>query len=115
MDTILTLLVLGLVFVLIFGILMFVIALKRTVVDPAIGEESEIPEIDSMAMQGWSLIYTAENNDYFMLAQVFKSDTGKTYRTILSETSSPPSIEDDSEYDSLDDAKKAADDWVNSY
>ena len=68
-----------------------------------------------MAMQGWSLIYTAENNGYFMLAQVFQSDTGKTYRTILSETSSSPSIEDDSEYDSLDAAKEAADDWVNSY
>lgn len=115
MDSILALLGYGLVFVIVSGILLFVIAFKRTVDDPAIGEESDMPEIDSVAMQGWSLIYTAENNDYFMLAQVFKSDTGKTYRTILSETSSPPSIEDDSEYDSLDDAKEAADDWVNSY
>lgn len=52
---------------------------------------------------------------YFMLAQVFESDTSKSFRTILSETSNPPSIEDDSEYESLDDAKKAADVWVNSY
>lgn len=63
MDTILILLGYGLVFVLIFGILLFVIVFKMTVDDPAIGEESKISEIDSMAAEGWSLIYTAENND----------------------------------------------------
>lgn len=115
MDSVLTLLGYGLVIVMVFGVLLFAMAFKMTVDDPTIGQESDIPEVDSMAEEGWKLIYTAEDNDHFMLAQVYESDSGVGYRTILSETSSPPNIESDLEYESLDQAKSVADEWANAY
>lgn len=115
MDSILALLGYGLVIVIVFGVLLFAMAFKITVDDPTIGQESDIPEVDSMAEEGWVLIYTAEDNDYFMLAQVYESDSGQDYRAILSTTSNPPTIQSDGEYESLDQAKVAADDWAYTY
>ena len=115
MDSILALLGYGLVIVIVFGVLLFAMAFKITVDDPTIGQESDIPEVDSMAEEGWALIYTAEDNDYFMLAQVYESDSGQDFRAILSTTSNPPTIQSDGEYESLDQAKVAADDWAYTY
>lgn len=114
MDTILNFLGYGLILILIFGIILFFIVWKM-MDDVPLGEDSDISDIDSMAAEGWSLVYTAEDHDYFMLAQVFQSDTVNTYRTILTNTTNPQSVEDDSEYDSLDEAREAADSWVNAY
>ena len=119
MDSVLTLLgygfVIVIVIVIVFGVLLFAMAFKITVDDPTIGQESDIPEVDSMAEEGWVLIYTAEDNDYFMLAQVYESDSGLDFRAILSTTSNPPTIQSDGEYESLDQAKVAADDWAYTY
>lgn len=115
MDTILNFLGYGLILVLIYFIIIFVSAWKIVIDDLPLGEDSDIADIDSMAAEGWNLIYTAEDHDYYMLAQVFQSDKCNTYRTILTNTAGQNSIEDDSEYDSLDDAKEAADAWVEYY
>ena len=115
MDSVLTLLGYGLVIVIVFGVLLFAMAFKMTVDDPAIGQESDIPEVDAMAENGWKLVYTAEDTDHFMLSQVYESESGTGFRAILSETSNPPNIESDLEYSSLDQAKAAADDWANAY
>lgn len=115
MDSVLTLLGYGFVIVIVFGVLLFAMAFKMTVDDPAIGQESDIPEVDAMAENGWKLVYTAEDTDHCMLSQVYESGSGAGFRAILSETSNPPSIESDLEYSSLDQAKAAADDWANAY
>ena len=116
LGAILGFLLYGILIVVIFGgLLLLVMAFKMTVDDPAIGQESDIPEVDSMAEEGWVLIYTAEDNDYFMLAQVYESDSVQDYRAILSTTSNPPTIQSDGEYESLDQAKVAADDWAYTY
>ena len=116
LGAILGLLVYGILIVVIFGgLLLLAMAFKMTVDDPAIGQKSDIPEVDSMAKEGWILIYTAEDNDYFMLAQVYESDSVQDYRAILSTTSNPPTIQSDGEYESLDQAKMAANDWAYTY
>ena len=115
MDSVLSLLGYGLVIVIGFGVLLFAMAFKMTVDDPAIGQESDIPEVDAMAEKGWKLVYTAQDTDHFMLSQVYESETGAGFRAVLSDTSNPPSIESDLEYSSLDQAKAAADDWANSF
>jgi hypothetical protein len=115
MGSVLTLLGYGLVIVIVFGVLLFATAFRMTVDDPAISQESDIPEVGAMAEKGWKLVYSAEDNDHFMLSQVYESDSGVGFRAILSETSNPPSIESDLEYSSLDQAKAAADDWANAY
>ena len=115
MDSALTLLGYGFVIVIVFGVLLLAMAFKMTVDDPAIGQESDIPEVDTMAENGWKLVYTAEDTDHCMLSQVYEPESGAGLRAILSETSNPPSIESDLEYSSLDQAKAAADDWANAY
>lgn len=115
MDSALTLLGYGFVIVIVFGVLLLAMAFKMTVDDPAIGQESDTPEVDAMAEKGWKLVYTAEDTDHFMLSQVYESESGAGFRAVLSETSNPPSIESDLEYSSLDQAKAAADDWANAY
>ena len=115
MDSVLTLLGYGFVIVIVFGVLLFAMAFKMTVDDPAIGQESDIPEVDAMAEKGWKLVYMAEDTDHCMLSQVYESESGAGFRAILSDTSNPPSIESDLEYSSLDQAKAAADDWANAY
>ena len=52
MDSVLTLLGYGLVIVIVFGVLSFAMAFKMTVDDPAIGQASDIPEVDAMAEKG---------------------------------------------------------------
>lgn len=114
MDAILNFLGYGFILVIIFGIFLFFIVWKM-MDDIPIGDDADLSDIDSLAAEGWNLIYKAEDNDYYMLAQVFQSDKCNTYRTILTNTAAQNSIEDDSEYDSLDDAKEAADAWVEYY
>ena len=116
LGAILGFLVYGILIVVIFGgLLLLAMAFKMTVDDPAIGQESDIPEVNSMGEEGWILVYTAEDTNHFMLSQVYESESGAGFRAILSETSNPPSIESDLEYSSRDQAKAAADDWANAY
>ena len=114
MDAILNFLGYGFILVIIFGIILFFIVWKM-MDDIPIDDDADLSDIDYLAAEGWNLIYKAEDNDYYMLAQVFQSDKCNTYRTILTNTAGQNSIEDDSEYDSLDDAKEAADAWVEYY
>lgn len=115
MVSVLALLGYGLVIVIVFGVLLFAMAFKMTVDDPAIRQESDIPEVNSMGEEGWKLVYMAEDTDHFTLSQVYESELGAGFRAILSETSNPSSIESDLEYSSLDQAKAAADDWASAY
>ena len=78
--------------------------------DPNFGLSGDVPDPDSMAEEGWELIYTAEEN-YSYLSEVYKSKTESRYRVILSHRDNPPRLEEDYHFDSYEEAIKMADDW----
>lgn len=74
-------------------------------------------ELDaSLTNGGWKLIWSYDDNDYHNLAEIYSSEQSSSYRLILSDTiPDPRGVQFDGFYESLDDAKAAAQDFVDAY
>ena len=76
---------------------------------------SDIPEVDAIKREGWELVHTDEDDDYGMLAQVYKSKLAEKYRVILSSTTDGGNVQWDEEMDSYSEAEDWVRDWLSSY
>ena len=113
-DSLLNILGLGAALAAIFGVWIVYTVYKLMFDDPSF-EFPDIPEIDSIEQEGWELVYTDEDSDYGMLAQVYKSKLEKKYRVILSNTEFGGGVQWDEVLDSYSEAEGWAKDWLNSY
>ena len=114
MDILLSLLGLGIVLAAIFVIWGLYVVYKVMVDDTSLGV-SDIPEVDTINQEGWDLVYTDEDSDYGMLAQVYESKLAEKYRVILSSTTDGGSVQWDEEMASYSEAVDWARDWLSSY
>ncbi len=76
---------------------------------------SHVPEVQSLEQEGWDVVFSDQNDDYGLLAQVYKFKSEKKYRVILSVTESPQNVMVDEELSSYSEAEDWAKDWLNSY
>ena len=114
LDSLFSLLGLGIALAAIFGIWGLYVIYKVMVDDTSLGV-SDIPEVDTINQEGWDLVYTDEDSDYGMLAQVYESKLAEKYRVILSSTTDGGSVQWDEEMDSYSEAVDWARDWLSSY
>ena len=114
LDSLFSLLGLGIALASIFGIWGLYVIYKVMVDDTSLGV-SDIPEVDTIKREGWELVYTDEDNDYGMLAQVYESKLAAKYRVILSSTTDGGNVQWDEEMDSYSEAVDWARDWLSSY
>ncbi len=84
------------------------IAGKYIAYDPDFVQYAELPDVDAMAREGWELTYSAEDNDYHMLAQVYSTSGSSRYRVILCDTNYTGGVREDMECDSYLEAKELA-------
>ena len=113
LDSLLNILGLGTVLAAMFG-MWALYTLYKLMFDHPI-EFPDIPATDSIEQEGWELVYTDENDDYCMLAQVYKSKLEEKYRVILSSTEDGGGVQWDEVLDSYSEAEDWAKDWLNSY
>ena len=115
-DSVLWILGLGLVLWIIFGLILpLFIAGKYIADDPNFVQFAELPDADAMAKEGWELTYSAEDNDYHMLAQVYSISDSSRYRVILCDTNYTGGVQEDMECDSYLEAKELAEELAYSY
>jgi len=81
------------------------------------GESGYDLELDASLKDGeWTLLWSYDDNDYTNLAEIYSSEKSSTYRLILSDTIPVPrGVQFDGFYESLDDAKAAAQDFVDAH
>ena len=116
LDTILALAGFGLLLWLIFGFILPVLVVGKMIVDdPDFFEFPNLPDVKAMSEEGWELTYSAEDNDYFILGQVFFMKSRSKYRVILSDTSYAGGVSFDEECNSYEEAKEIADECANGY
>ena len=74
-------------------------------------------ELDaSLRDGGWDLFWSYDDNDYHNLAEIYSSKLSSSYRLILSDTiPDPRSVQFDGFYESLEDAKEAAQGFIDTY
>ena len=82
--------------------------------DPDYIQIPDLPDIEALSEEGWELMYSAEDNDHFMLGQVFHSEKSSTYKVIVSDSANG-GISDEMECDSFEVAKELADEWAYAY
>ena len=116
LGTILALVGFGLLLWLIFGFILPVLVVGKMIVDdPDFFEFPNLPDVEAMSQEGWELTYSAEDNDYAILGQVFYMKSRSKYRVILSDTSHAGGVSFDEECNSYEEAKEIADEWANGY
>jgi len=107
---------LGAILWIIFGFIFPVAIVGKMIVDdPDFFQFPDLPDVEALSEEGWELIYSAEDNDYSMLGQVFCMSNPSKYRVILSDTSHSGGVEEDIECDSYEEAKEIADEWAYAY
>jgi uncharacterized protein YcgL (UPF0745 family) len=75
-----------------------------------------VPSEDDLGADGWALSYTAEDNDHYLAAKIYKSPKEDTYYVVLSHSDSEPHrLEEESYLTTLEEATEVADAWVNIY
>jgi hypothetical protein len=81
------------------------------------GESGYDLELDaSLKDSEWTLLWSYKDSDYSNLAEIYSSEQSSCYRLLLSDTIPVPrAVQFDGLYESLDEAKEAARDFVDAY